>query len=94
MKERDSYLDNAKFILMVLVVFTHFFMGMTEKRGVYEDLYYLLFTIHMPTFILISGYFSKNVVNQGKWLRKSYHFLWLYVLFQVSYSFFYSKLQY
>ena len=90
-KQRDSYLDNAKFILMVLVVFTHFFTGMTEKRGIYEDLYYFLFTIHMPTFILISGYFSKNVFKDWKWLKKARHFLWLYLLFQVTFSVFYYK---
>ncbi|MGX6961430.1 acyltransferase family protein [Vagococcus xieshaowenii] len=87
--KRDSYFDNAKFILIILVVFTHFFMGMTEKRGIYEDIYYLLFTIHMPTFILISGFFSKNIFKDKKCLKKSIHFLWLYVLFQVLYTIFY-----
>ena len=60
-KVRDPYFDNAKLLLIFLVIFGHLIQPFVEDYSQIEDLYYLIYTFHMPGFILISGYFSKNI---------------------------------
>lgn len=62
-----SYWDNMKGLLISLVVMGHFIQVYFEKC-VWGDNYYFLQTVlcfiyyfHMPLFIFVSGYFSKNV---------------------------------
>ncbi|MBV7391888.1 MULTISPECIES: acyltransferase family protein [Enterococcus] len=89
MKERDSYFDNAKFMLMVLVVFGHLIQPFIGDDGFVHDMYYTMFTFHMPAFILISGFFSKNYRRPG-YLWKSFKtFIVTYLVFQIIYSLYY-----
>lgn len=57
-KIRDPYFDNARGLLIILVVAGH---ALLEIGGVYSrylaDFFY---TFHMPAFILIAGYFSRS----------------------------------
>lgn len=57
-KIRDPYFDNARGLLITLVVAGH---ALLEIGGVYSrylaDFFY---TFHMPAFILIAGYFSRS----------------------------------
>lgn len=66
-KQRISYWDNVKAILIYLVVFAHFLIILrydTESRLVQVlNLYIYLF--HMPAFVMVSGYFSKKYVEKG-----------------------------
>lgn len=86
---RDSYFDNAKFWLMAMVVFSHLFQPFIEANSIYEDIYFFLFTIHMPAFILISGYFSKSSVSSQRWKNNFSRYILLYVVFQYIYAFYY-----
>ena len=65
MEKRDAYFDNAKLFLMILVVFGHFLQPFVNDHPLYDDLYYFIFTFHMPAFILISGYFAKSGPKVG-----------------------------
>lgn len=56
---RDSRLDNAKFILIALVVFGHAIEPLRDYAPT-QVLYYWIYLFHMPAFIMISGYLSKN----------------------------------
>lgn len=60
--ERDLYFDNLKGLLIILVVLCHF-LGCCLLRGDYLLRSFVLFIylFHMPLFIFVSGYFSKNV---------------------------------
>lgn len=63
MKERDFYLDNAKFILIFLVVLGHYcgnYLNSSFLLGIYD----IIYSFHMPAFILISGFLSKNIKQQ------------------------------
>ncbi|MGN0065747.1 MAG: acyltransferase family protein [Nocardioides sp.] len=56
---RDPWLDNAKMVLVTLVVVGHsfgLFHGTDETRRVYDFLYFW----HIPAFVFISGYLSKS----------------------------------
>ena len=60
-KERDFYYDNLKGLLIFLVVLCHFLGGIVSKSDVFtRTLIVFIYYFHMPLFIFISGYFSKN----------------------------------
>lgn len=89
-QNREPYFDNAKFFLMILVVFTHLLQPFIEDHPFYTDLYYFIFTFHMPAFILIAGFFTKNFNRPGN-IKKLFKKLVLpYILFQLIYSAYYS----
>ncbi|HHV38870.1 MAG TPA: acyltransferase family protein [Tepidimicrobium sp.] len=89
-QRRDDYFDNAKFLLILLVVFGHLLQPFTKySRWVY-DLYLLIYSFHMPTFIFISGYFADSFIRKDKPIRDSFYKLIVpYIIFQWGYSFYY-----
>ncbi|MBB4933810.1 fucose 4-O-acetylase-like acetyltransferase [Lipingzhangella halophila] len=58
-KKRDALLDNAKFILIVLVFVGHAIEPLTDTR-IAEAVYFWIYLFHMPAFVLISGYLSRS----------------------------------
>ena len=63
-KIRDPFFDNAKFLLLVIVVFGHLLQPFIGEAGWVHDLYFTIYTFHMPAFILISGYFAKSFARK------------------------------
>ena len=63
---RDSRLDLAKGILISLVVIGHsFFYGYTQNDIQQDNLIYkVIYSFHMPAFMLLSGYFFYNSNNK------------------------------
>ncbi|MFT4262266.1 MAG: acyltransferase family protein [Nocardioides sp.] len=59
MSSRDPWFDNAKMTLVTLVVVGHAWTQLPES--VFNDhLYDFLYTWHMPAFVLVTGYLSRN----------------------------------
>lgn len=58
--------DNAKALLMFLVVLGHFTEPFTEAGYplIYRSIFMILYTFHMPAFIFISGMFSKSTLQK------------------------------
>ncbi|WP_069737668.1 acyltransferase family protein [Streptomyces sp. EN27] len=56
---RDHFFDNAKYLAIVLVAIGHAWEPLPSGRLV-ETAYTFVYTFHMPVFILIAGYFSRN----------------------------------
>jgi fucose 4-O-acetylase-like acetyltransferase len=92
MKDRDYYFDNAKFLLIVFVVFGHFLRPYIAENTFIHSLYVWIFLFHMPAFVLISGYFSKNFHKKGYLKKVTQKILIPYVIFQLLYSVYYSFL--
>ncbi len=63
MGERQAYYDNLKFILMLFVVFGHFAFEYRSER-LMISVCNAIYTFHMPVFIFVSGYFSRNIKVQ------------------------------
>ena len=70
---RSSYWDNAKAILMFLVVVGHYYAagyvysGLSGgKWAIPQALVSFIYMFHMPLFAFISGYFSKNTEKQRR----------------------------
>lgn len=66
---RDARLDNAKFILIALVVIGHA-IGPLRDYGPASALYYWIYFFHMPAFIMISGYLSRSFDASPKRVEK------------------------
>lgn len=61
-RERSYLFDNYKCMLIILVVFGH----ILEEYGIFgtsEHIRAVIYSFHMPAFIFISGYFSKNLTK-------------------------------
>lgn len=91
-RERDYYFDNARFILILLVVFGHFISPIKSQNDLLYTVYNFIYTFHMPAFILISGFFTKGVIKDGYLSKIFKKVLIPYIVFQVIYSFFYYDL--
>lgn len=77
-ENRDYYSDNAKFVLIQLVVIGHFTLELFSDpvaRGLTNAIY----SFHMPVFIFLSGYFSKGAGYHEKDITK---ILYTYFVFQ------------
>lgn len=86
---RDAYFDNAKYLAIVLVAVAHAWEPVMEGSRVSRALYMLVYTFHMPAFILISGYFSRSYTGKPHQLRRLLTGIVLpYVVFEVAYSLF------
>ncbi|MBP5641556.1 MAG: acyltransferase family protein [Paludibacteraceae bacterium] len=58
--ERDKVLDATKYILIVLVVLGHFIEPSRYTNSFTCTLYCIIYSFHMPLFIMISGYLYKQ----------------------------------
>jgi fucose 4-O-acetylase-like acetyltransferase len=93
---RDPYLDNAKFLAIILVVTGHLIENLRDVP-VAHALYFFGYMFHMPLFITLSGYLSRNFTFSAGKARKLISGLAVpYVIFELAYSlprlFMYGKL--
>lgn len=65
--DREYLFDNLKAVLIILVVFGH----VMERFGLFPKIRCVIYTFHMPLFIFISGYFSKDTTNKENKLVKN-----------------------
>lgn len=61
MKDRVALLDNLKGLLIFLVVFGHSLELFKDEYFMTQVLYMFIYLFHMPAFVFVSGYLSKNV---------------------------------
>lgn len=64
-KGRNYYFDNAKFILIFLVVMAHAISPMQNYIPAVSMLWRVCNVFHMPCMIFISGYFAKRYIRNG-----------------------------
>lgn len=83
--QREKAFDSLKFILICLVVIGH-----VIERNLFSDhpttvLFAFIYTFHMPLFIFISGYFTRNI-TWSKYKKSAISILGTYVVFQALFS--------
>lgn len=66
MENRDYLFDNAKGVLIFAVVLGHILEY--DLTGITRAVYIVIYSVHMPLFVLISGYFAR--FNAKKILKK------------------------
>lgn len=64
-KGREYYFDNAKFILIFLVVLGHMTSPFSAQMKTVKALWTVINSLHMPCMIFVSGYFAKSYIKNG-----------------------------
>ena len=81
MEKRDYLFDNAKGLMIFAVVLGHVLEY--DLTGIARALYIVIYSVHMPLFVLISGYFAR--FNAEKIVKK---LIVPYLSIQLVYTFF------
>ena len=89
MKKRNPYFDNAKVILIFLVVLGHILSAFLYENRIVSSVYLFIFLFHMPAFIIISGFFAKGIHKPGYLANVAKKLLIPYLIFQIFYTFYY-----
>ncbi|MEU1384665.1 MULTISPECIES: acyltransferase family protein [unclassified Nonomuraea] len=83
---RDPFFDNAKYLAIVLVVCGHLIEDQRDAPLAHA-LYFYVYVFHMPLFIVLSGYLSRNFTFSGGKARKLISTLAVpYLIFELAYS--------
>ena len=81
---RDAYFDNAKAILIILVVIGHILeLFLTNDSRLLLYIYQFIYIFHMPAFAILSGFFAKKVHNLT---RAELKYIWLYIIFTIIFT--------
>ncbi|MER5435038.1 acyltransferase family protein [Streptomyces sp. NPDC002588] len=87
--QRDAFFDNAKYMAIVLVAVAHSWEPIKGDSRVLQGAYMVVYTFHMPAFIIISGYFSRSFDGSPARLKRLITGIAVpYVLFETAYSLF------
>ncbi len=65
-KVRDPWLDNARIFAAVLIVVMHFAPDLRANSSVVDALYYGLWPMRVPLYVLVAGYFSSAAPLTGR----------------------------
>ncbi|MFD5595891.1 acyltransferase family protein [Streptomyces griseorubiginosus] len=85
---RDAFFDNVKYLAIVLVAVGHAWEPLREGSRAVSALYLLVYAFHMPAFIVVSGYFSRNFdASPGRLRRLVGGLVVPYVVFETAYTF-------
>ncbi|GII82716.1 hypothetical protein Ssi03_07060 [Sphaerisporangium siamense] len=85
-RPREPYLDNVKFLLIALVPTGHALVPTLATHSS-RSAYLFIYVFHMPLFVLISGYLSRNFWNSNAKTNKLVDtFLVPYVVVEVGYA--------
>ncbi|MFD4560280.1 acyltransferase family protein [Streptomyces sp. NPDC058469] len=88
-KQRDAFFDNAKYLAILLVAIGHSWEPLKGDSRVLQGLYMVVYSFHMPAFIVISGYFSRSFDMSPARLKRLLTGVALpYVIFEIAYSLF------
>ncbi|MFG3494132.1 acyltransferase family protein [Streptomyces sp. NPDC047917] len=86
---RDPWFDNAKYLAIVLVAVAHAWEPVMEGSRATRALYLLVYTFHMPAFIVISGYFSRSFTGRPDQVKRLVTGVVVpYLVFETAYSLF------
>ncbi|MET9892118.1 acyltransferase family protein [Streptomyces sp. NPDC006465] len=87
--QRDAFFDNAKYLAIAFVAMGHVWEPLKSQSRVAETLYTVVYTFHMPAFIIISGYFSRSFDMRPDRLKRLVTGVVVpYILFETAYSLF------
>lgn len=85
-KGRLYYFDNAKFILIFLVVLAHALSPLQSKSAFCQVLWDVVNYFHMPAMIFISGFFAKRYISKSREIKvqRVATYVILYIAAQIS----------
>lgn len=80
MQARIQVFDNIKFLLITLVIYAHLW---NISFDIPMSLYNIIYSFHMPAFIMLTGYFSSKRTESTKFWKSILNLGALYVVFSV-----------
>lgn len=86
--KRDAFFDNAKWLLIFLVVLGHLISPLKGESDFLYTMYNFIYTFHMPAFIFIAGVFSRGTWSLKLVRNVGCKILLPYFLFQILFSIF------
>jgi len=84
--ELNVYFLNVKFLLIVLVVTANILEPLLGRSAFAHAGYETIYTFHIPVFVLVMGYFSKQFKLDSDGMKTMGTLLYQYVIFQTLYS--------
>lgn len=84
-KGRNSYWDNLKGILILLVVCGHLCERYIDDSNLLKHIWIVVYSFHMPLFIFVNGYFARRSSKPAE--KKSLKMLKYYLLMQILFVF-------
>lgn len=84
-RERSTWLDNAKGLLILLVVWGHLIEQAVPSNPVVAGVYGAIYLFHMPAFILISGMVSSATLDRPALAQIGRSLLFPLIVFQALY---------
>ncbi|HEY3683017.1 MAG TPA: acyltransferase family protein [Streptosporangiaceae bacterium] len=85
--DRDAFFDNAKFFAILLVVVGHSMEPLRDNVRAAAAGYMWIYIFHMPAFIVIAGYFTKNFEASTRKIQRLIGGVVVpYLIFEVAYT--------
>lgn len=82
----NIYFNNAKFFLINLIIFGHFIEEIIEFNALAKSIYFFVYIFHIPSFVIISGFFSTSLLSLNQIKKYVYSILIPYLIFQSIFS--------
>lgn len=79
---RDESIDTLKFLLICIVILGHVIMNLGGGKFSIV-MFNFIYSFHMPLFVFVSGYFTHPGVMDLKKIREAFHFMSLFILFDL-----------
>ena len=87
--QRNPYFDNAKAILIFLVIVGHTLSPIFTANHWITTVYIFIYLFHMPAFIIVAGYFTKRMKSKQDCYKLIKKLIIPYMIFQIIYTFYY-----
>ena len=85
---RTPFFDNAKFILVFLVVFGHLIEPLIENSPIIKIVYLSIYSFHIPAFVIISGMLSRSDGSSDAVAKAVRNILIPFIAFTIAYEVF------
>jgi fucose 4-O-acetylase-like acetyltransferase len=86
-RSRDPFFDNAKYLAIVLVAMGHSWEPLMGGSRTLQAAYMVVYSFHMPAFIIISGYFSRSFTGKPEQIKRLLTGIVVpYVVFETAFS--------
>ncbi|NOY63404.1 MAG: acyltransferase family protein [Gammaproteobacteria bacterium] len=85
---RNHLLDNAKYILILFVVFGHMIEPLINTQEIIKTVYLSIYSFHMPAFVIIAGMLSKADLSNERITKLITSIVIPFIVFTVLYELF------
>lgn len=83
---RSATLDNAKGLLIALVVFGHLLESLISEYPISRTIYIAVYLFHIPAFALISGVVSTRHTGWSEWWQGNRNLIAVFFVFEAAYE--------